>query len=164
MGRRWQFSVECRRLPLRIWPKLEDQGNPKFRRPGQKSWTRSYEKSKRLLPIMVRSSLSRGRGSFFITSESLPAHAGDKPGTDHDEGIRIFRGRFEAIISTEKEESGSSGQYPQRKSVSCPLPHAPSPAHVAGGRPGTVPAQSRPGVMSEKQMMQRNEKAIGGIV
>jgi len=117
---------------------------------------------------MVRppSFLSRGRDfCFVITSKFLPTRSGENPGTEHGEGIRIFRGRFEAIIGTEKEDSGSSGQYSRRESVSCPLPHVPQATiHVTGGRPGTVPAQPRPGVMSEKQMMQKNDRAIGGIV
>jgi hypothetical protein len=108
---------------------------------------------------------SRGERFGFLSPESFCTRAGEKPGIQYSETIAMYRERFEMIIKTDGEGSGS-GQYSRRQSVSDPNASTPLPTHVSRGHPGVLPGRSGPcaRVMDEKQQMWRNEKATGGIV
>jgi len=94
--------------------------------------------------------------------------AGHEVGSEFDQQITMYRGRFELIIKTEGEDSTSGTTYAAQLH---PPNFYPANQHQMAGTFDGRNSQAMPthagggnGQLSEKQQMLKNEKALSGMV
>lgn len=105
-----------------------------------------------------------GFGSLLSRNSSL--YVGDKTGTDYEDQIMTFRERFEAIIKTDGEDSGSgAGFLHHAPPMQPPTTQVPPPsAHLANGHTSVMPGAYDPHGLEKKRHLSKDEKALNAAV